>query len=294
MRQPTPETIRSACERPVHALRDPVPPQAVNVQAVTPALNLAVDPFSQQFDMLSRPFAAKSNNWAVWWSDLMMTMFVMFAALYVFQMPKTPTVTIAPDAPAEVRQTPPPAGDSLLARLHQQALDVIRLHGLSAFAAPRLVPDKSVRFVLSGEQLFEAGKARIKPGALTPLRLLSQALVAAPYKITLVGHAAVDDAVTGAPAPWELSTARAGALAEFLASSGLPARKMIVVGYGDQEPVRADASLAEAAVNRRAEIVISAENPTDPLPPDGDSEQAKAGVRRWMTSQGEGTWTQNR
>lgn len=42
---------------------------------------------------------------------------------------------------------------------------------------------------------------------------------------------------------------------------------MIVVGYGDQEPVRA--ASAEPGLNRRAEIVISAENPSDPLPPDG-------------------------
>lgn len=294
MRQPTPETIRAACERPVQALRDPAPFQEAAFQPAPSAMILTVDPFGQQFDVLARPHAAKSNNWAIWWSDLMMTMFVMFAALYVFQMPKNPQVAIVPDAPVEVRETPPPAGDSLLARIHEQGRDVIRLHGLSAFAAPRLVPDKSVRFVLDGGQLFDPGKAQIKTGARTPLRLLAQVVASAPYKITLVGHAAADDAGPGAPSAWELSTARASALANFLTSVGLPARNMIVVGYGDQEPVRANVLRTEAAVNRRAEIVVCAENPTDPLPPDEESDQATAGVRQWMTTQGGEPWTENR
>lgn len=135
-----------------------------------------------------------------------------------FQMPKNPQVAIVPDAPVEVRETPP-AEDSLLARIHEQGRDVIRLHGLNAFAAPRLVPDQSVRFVLDGDQLFDPGKAQIKTGARGALRLL--VVASAPYRSPW-SDAAADDAGPGAPSAWELSTARASALANFLTSVGLP------------------------------------------------------------------------
>ncbi len=291
MRQPSPELVRSALDRPVQALSEPAsppsPPQPVTVGVSVSYAHLVADPFGQQLDVLARPTPPKSTNWAIWWSDLMMTMFIMFAALYAFQMPKDAQVAIVPDASVEVREVPPQAGDSLLVRIYEQGRDAISQHGLEAFAVPRLVPEKNVRFILAGDQLFDPGKAQIKPGALAPLRVLARALRQAPYKLTLVGHAAADDvAAPGSPSAWALSTARASALADFLAGTGLSPRAMIVVGYGDQEPVRATS--AEPGLNRRAEIVISAENPSDPLPPDGISDQAKDGIRGWMTAHGQG------
>lgn len=291
MRQPSPELVRSALDRPVQALREPAPPpsspQPVTVGVSVSYSHLVADPFGQQLDVLARSTPPKSTNWAIWWSDLMMTMFILFAALYAFQTPRGAQVAIVPDAPVEVRETPPLAGDSLLARIYEQGRDAIRQHGLEAFAVPRLTPEKNVRFVLAGDQLFDPGKAQIKPGATAPLRVLAQTLRQVPYKLTLVGHTAADDVLApGFSSAWGLSTARASALADFLAGDGLSPRAMIVVGYGDQEPMRA--ASAEPGLNRRAEIVISAENPSDPLPPDGISDQAKDGIRGWMTAQGQG------
>lgn len=293
MHQPNPETIRAACARPVQALRDPVPSSAPPAYVMPPDLNLVADPFGQHFDVLSRPQGAKSNNWAIWWSDLMMTMFIMFAALYAFHMPKSSRIAFVPEAPAVVHEASPPVGDSILARIHDQGREAIRRHGLDAFAEPRLVPDKSVRFILDGVQLFDPGASEIKSGAKGPLRHLAEVVRSAPYKVTLVGHAAADESAVGGSA-WMLSTARANALAGFLTSVGVPARNMIVVGYGDQEPLRPGVQGAGAVENRRAEIVISVENPTDPLPPN-DAEASRAGVRKWMTSRSDGgeTWNEN-
>lgn len=291
MRQPAPEFVRAVLDRPVQALRDPLsstdgPPVPVARVGVS-AAHLVADPFGQQLDVLARPIPTKSTNWAIWWSDLMMTMFIMFAALYAFQTPRKTDVAVVHDAAVEVRETTTPAGDSLLARIYEQGRDAIRQNGLEAFAVPRLAPEKNVRFILAGDQLFDPGKAQIKTGAQAPLRVLARTLRQIPYKLTLVGHAAADDLLApGFSSTWELSTARAGALAEFLAGNGLPPHAMIVVGYGDQEPVRA--ASAEPGLNRRAEIVISAENPSDPLPPDGISDQAKDGIRGWMTAHGQG------
>ena len=86
MHEPTPDTIRDA-----HARLRPSP-QAENPSARCLSgmeLTLGSPLASQYLDVFNREMKPRSANWAIWWSDLMMTMFIMFAALYAFQMPVT-------------------------------------------------------------------------------------------------------------------------------------------------------------------------------------------------------------
>jgi chemotaxis protein MotB len=58
------------------------------------------------------------------------------------------------------------------------------------------------------------------------------------------------------PSNWELSTARADAVLEFLIGKGVQERRLSVAGYGDQHPIASNASVAGRSANRRVDLVI--------------------------------------
>ena len=58
------------------------------------------------------------------------------------------------------------------------------------------------------------------------------------------------------PSNWELSTARADAVLEFLLHHGISPQHLAAVGYADQNPVAPNTSDAGRALNRRVDIVV--------------------------------------
>jgi chemotaxis protein MotB len=54
------------------------------------------------------------------------------------------------------------------------------------------------------------------------------------------------------PSNWELSTARAGAVAKYLISRGLPADRMVIAGYAEFRPL--DPADTDAAYNKNRRI----------------------------------------
>ncbi len=319
MRQTTPEQIRGIQARSMRALHvregasfrerkdnqwDTPFAKATDVRFQT-ASGGVVDLFgSQQLDIMRRSMPSKSNHWAVWWSDLMMTMFIMFAALYAFQMPKDilpPQIVKVPLPPQENPLPPEPAiSDSILERTFEATRDAVLASGLDGVIAVRLVPEKSLRISVAGDLLFEGNKPNLKPAASTTLHVLSEALKKAPYKITVVGH--TDNSPVSSPAfasNWELSTARACAVGRALIlEGGMPSERLIMTGLGDQQPLQPNTSAANMAVNRRIDLVLSVENPTDALADEKIAAATQENMRRWMvksdTGQGEGTWNAKR
>ena len=162
MHEPTPNTIRNA-----HARLRPSP-QAENASARRLSgmeLTLGSPPASQYLDIFNREMKPRSANWAIWWSDLMMTMFIMFAALYAFQMPVSRAVPSPSEPmPVVVRPRPDDAG-SILARIHDQIRDVIQREGLGDSVIARLTPGKSLRVTLAGDAFFISGSATLRPKA---------------------------------------------------------------------------------------------------------------------------------
>ena len=59
------------------------------------------------------------------------------------------------------------------------------------------------------------------------------------------------------PSNWELSSARASKVARFIIKTmRFPAKRMVVTGYGEFRPLRANTSDDNRAANRRVEIKI--------------------------------------
>ena len=291
MREQSPKVIRDVAAR----LSQPVVEESVGRRHSAPEVAMHAarsrtveDDFSSQhFDIFARADRAKSPSWAIWWSDLMMTMFILFAALFAFQMPKVQFKSVS-DLPVRTESVPvasdpkPMAEGSILDRIHDQLRDAIEQGGMESQFALRLVPEKAVHVTLRTEGLFDAGTSVVRADVKNSLLRLTGILRSAPFVLAVVGHAAPGEELRGHAGLWELSVARAADVAGVLMRDGrLPAERMMVIGFGDQRPLK-----GESARSRRVELVLSTENPMEPLPEvEG---QGADGFRRWVATAREG------
>ena len=80
--------------------------------------------------------------------------------------------------------------------------------------------------------------------------------------IEISGHTDDTDINNRFPSNWEMSVARASAIAGFLEANKIAPERMQVVGYGDSRP-RFNADTAyKRALNRRVEILLLPEEQT--------------------------------
>jgi chemotaxis protein MotB len=111
---------------------------------------------------------------------------------------------------------------------------------------------------LPAEVLFGSGSAQLSPDGQPPLKELAAVLKQFPDRRFMVaGHT---DNVPIGPSSyksnWELSTARAVTVTEFLASMGVNPARLAAAGYSEYDPIRSNNSDAGRAENRRIEIVL--------------------------------------
>ncbi|MBM9536399.1 OmpA family protein [Desulfobulbus alkaliphilus] len=136
-------------------------------------------------------------------------------------------------------------------------------NNLEQFASIELIPDKTVRIILTGDLLFPSGQADLTPDAVESLKQLAVIIKKTPYMVNVIGHTD-DRPIRSArfPSNWELSVARASGVARFLiAETGLPAGQFSVTGYSSYRPVRPNINEENRRVNRRVEIILSKEPP---------------------------------
>lgn len=128
----------------------------------------------------------------------------------------------------------------------------------------RIVGD---RFVLPAELLFETGKADLRPEARAEIDKVATAILEVASKIPndiawvlrVDGH--TDVRPTGSAGQfksnWELSTARAIAVVQYLAGKGLSPQHLLAAGFGEFQPI--DTGTTEDAYrrNRRIEFKLT-------------------------------------
>jgi len=112
--------------------------------------------------------------------------------------------------------------------------------------------------ILRGDGLFASGSAEVAPAFESLLARIGDALQSVPGKVMVIGHT---DDLPGRmsarfPSNWALSKARAGAVAQLLASRAGPAERYTIHGRGDTEPVAPNDSAANRARNRRVVMVV--------------------------------------
>jgi chemotaxis protein MotB len=112
--------------------------------------------------------------------------------------------------------------------------------------------------LLSDKQLFESGKADIKPFTKKILDEVYRQLKGRANEVRVEGNTDnVPISNSQFPSNWELSAARATGVARyFVEDDGLAARRISALGYGEYRPKFPNDTDAHRASNRRVDVVI--------------------------------------
>jgi chemotaxis protein MotB len=138
---------------------------------------------------------------------------------------------------------------------------------LSKFAAIDIIPDKTMRIILTGDLLFNLGESELSKNAKDSLQKITAAIRFTPYMINVVGHTDnIPMRSSKFKSNWELSVSRASSVARYLIEEvQMDPNQFVVSGYSSYRPVEPNTNAENRAKNRRVEIIISKRLP-DPLP----------------------------
>jgi len=167
---------------------------------------------------------------------------------------------------------------SLAARLREREDEVARLRQdkklferrLQGLAATGVLAVDDGKVILQGEVLFDSGSDVLREGGRTLMtdigKELASVLVSEPDQMVLVGGHTDDRPVVYRPVGqgaarhfannWELSTARALAVAHILIGAGVPAEKLVAAGFGEHHPRVPNTEESNRAQNRRIEVLL--------------------------------------
>jgi chemotaxis protein MotB len=150
--------------------------------------------------------------------------------------------------------------DAELARLRDEKARIERR--LRALAPGSRLEIDEGRVILQGEVLFDSGSDALRPDGLAFLARLAPGLAslvaAEPDQLVLVAGHTDDRPIRSErfPSNWELSTARAVAVARALVAAGLPPGRVIAAGLGEWHPRGDNATDEGRARNRRIELQV--------------------------------------
>ena len=164
-----------------------------------------------------------------------------------------------------------PQQEEVITKIYDLSKIAVEQEKLQKFASVELIPDKTMRIILTGDLLFASGQDELSTEALASLQKLSAIIKETPYMINVIGH--TDDRPVSTarfPSNWELSLARASRVARFLIdNTGLPPTQFRVTGYSFYRPLTPNINDENRTINRRVEIVLSKELPqVQAAPPD--------------------------
>jgi len=128
--------------------------------------------------------------------------------------------------------------------------------GLTTEVQLEFLPD-GILFRLEAPVLFAAGQAELQPASFEVLDTLAGFLRKFPGEIRIEGHSdALPIATDRYPSNWELSAARAGAVARYFQGRELPPARIAATGYGEYRPLADNETPAGRAKNRRVEVYL--------------------------------------
>ena len=226
-----------------------------------------------QEDIFQQRKMPNKVHWSIPWSDLMMTMFILFVVMFIYHSSKKEF--LSPDG-LKTKETqvyttnPPPITDkkvalssSTLPMLYDLSKKTVQAKNLNNFASVDLLADKAVRIILTGDLLFDPGEAELKEAAKDKLVKIAPLIAKTPYKVNIVGH--TDNIPINSsrfPSNWELSLIRASVVARFFIEDlSIPGNKFYLSGHSYFQPVRPNSTPENRAANRRVEIIITKERP---------------------------------
>ena len=216
-----------------------------------------------------RPVRASGDRWLFGYADVVTLLFACFASLYAAKTAPVAAAPAARDIRLSVERSP--VGQALALRRELQSIAEDDRGGPSMDVG---TSSRGVVLSLAEAGSFPAGRADLTPQATEIMRTVAAALRRLPNLIRVEGH--TDDAPIRTPlfaSNWELSTARATRVVQFLIEQGgLDPTRLSAAGYAEYRPRVPNGSTGERARNRRVDIVVldasaaRAEEPGAPWP----------------------------
>jgi len=189
-------------------------------------------------------------TWLYSYADLM-TQLLIFAILIVSVLGVPETVKPQAQAQAQAQTAASP--------LEQTEKDVKRFVKESGLERDLALDRAADRLVIRMKSaiLFAEGQAELTRAARTVLSGLAPLLTGARADLRVEGH--TDDVPIRSGAfrsNWELSSARAISVVDYLEARGVDKARLSVAGYGEFHPIVANDGTEHRALNRRVEIVV--------------------------------------
>lgn len=146
-----------------------------------------------------------------------------------------------------------------LARVREDKARIERR--LRAMAPAGTISVEEGKVILQGEVLFSTGSDDLRAAGRALMgqigQQLAQLLAAEPTQMVLVGGHTDDRPIaTKFPSNWELSAARALAVAHVLIAAGVPADRVVASGFGEHHPRVANVDDVSRRQNRRIEVLL--------------------------------------
>ncbi len=162
-----------------------------------------------------------------------------------------------------VPEEPPAPPDTSFKEIYSLGKGAVTSNNLEKFASIDIIPDKTMRIILTSDLLFGLGESALSKGAKKSLRKIASVIRYTPYMINVVGHTDNIPMKSGRfPSNWELSVARASAVARFLIDDiKMSANQFVVSGFSSYRPLKPNTNAENRAKNRRVEIIISKQLP---------------------------------
>ncbi len=125
------------------------------------------------------------------------------------------------------------------------------------------VSDEGVEVSFKETVLFDVGSAELNQEAEEALAGMIPLISGLPNAILIEGHTDSEtDNNPNFPSNWEFSAARAGAVAAFFESAGLPGARIQVSGYANLRPRFFNDTSYKRSLNRRVDIILLPEDLT--------------------------------
>ncbi|WP_457578061.1 OmpA/MotB family protein [Desulfomarina sp.] len=146
--------------------------------------------------------------------------------------------------------------------------DALESNNLEKFATVDLIPDKTMRIILTSDLLFGLGESELSAEAKKSLQKIAAVIRLTPYMINIVGHTDnIPMRSNRFKSNWELSVARASTVARFFIDNmGMNPNQFVVSGYASYRPLKPNTTAENRAKNRRVEIIISKRLPRPQKP----------------------------
>ncbi|WP_432738560.1 OmpA/MotB family protein [Maridesulfovibrio sp. FT414] len=241
---------------------------------------------SDDFQLKKPHQGGEEGGWALTLADMMtllLCFFVLMLAIADVDQNKYKSVSdsLAEAMGVDVQgRNPQAASGARMAvsqdqrNIFEMQLEMSRLVGRETDALKIKMRPDSVEIILKGNFFFDSGKADLTSAAIKVLSQIVPTLAKSPYDIVVEGHSDnIPMKSAQFPSNWELSSARASAVARYLIENGFSKHRIKVMGMADTQPMypnedeKGDPIPENQKKNRRVTLLV--------FPPKAEPKPAK-------------------